>query len=131
MHKLFSRSLILISILWVISLSNTAWARSPKAFKPIAPIKYEVQDLSAQLFSDNRILFISGKIKNTSFQPIQGYILIRFQDLNNTELGYVETILNQNQPIQHNALGDFDISVNISEHSNITNISVEFVKFGK
>ncbi len=134
MHKLFSRSLILVSILWIASLYNTVWAidkKSPKIFKPVAPIKYKVQDLSAQLFSDNSILYVSGKIKNSSFQPIQGYVLIRFQDLNNTELGYVETVLNQNNPIQHNALGDFDISVNIGKNSRISNVSVEFVEFGK
>lgn len=134
MDKLFSRCLMLVSILCVLLFCHTAWAgnkRFPQNFKPVAPVKYEVQDLSADLFSDNTILFVSGKIKNTSFRPIQGYVLVRFQDLNNMELGYVETALNQNQPIQHNALGLFEISVNIKENSSISNVSVEFVDSGR
>lgn len=134
MDKLFSRGLIFVSILSAFLFFHTAWAgneRFSPNLKPVAPVKYEVQDLSADVFSDNMILLVSGKIKNTSFRPIQGYVLVRFQDVKNMELGYVETALNQNQPIQHNALGTFEISVNIKENSDISNVSVEFVNSGR
>jgi len=126
--------LILVSILSVPLFFHAAWAgnkRFSPNFKPVTPVKYEVRDLSADVFSDNTILFVSGKIKNTSFRPIQGYVLVRFQDVNNMELGYVETALNQNQPVGHNALGAFEISVNIKETSGISNVSVEFVNSGR
>lgn len=134
MDKLFSRCLIVVSILSVLLFFHTARAgnkRFSPNFNPVVPVKYEVQDLSADVFSDNTLLLVSGKIKNTSFRPVQGYVLIRFQDVNNMELGYVETALNQNQPIQHNALGAFEIFVNIKGNSNISNVSVEFVNSGR
>lgn len=134
MDKLFPRCLIVVSILSVLLFFHTAWAgnrRFSPNFKPMTPVKYEVQDLSADVFSDNTILFVAGNIKNTSFRPIQGSVLVRFQDVNNMELGYVETALNQNQPIQHNTLGGFEISVNIKENSSISNVSVEFVNSGR
>lgn len=134
MDKLFPRCLIVVSILSVLLFFHTVWAgngRFSPNFKPVTPVKYEVQDLSADVFSDNTILFVSGKIKNNSFRSIQGSVLVRFQDMNNMELGYVETALNKNQPIQHNALGGFEISVNIKENSSISNVSVEFVNSGR
>lgn len=130
MAKSFSRCLIFVSILSVLCFLHAAWAgnkRFPSNFKPVTPVQFEVQDLSANVFSDNTMLLVSGKIKNHSFHPIQGYILVRFQDANNMELGYVETPLNKNRPIQHNALGTFEISVNIKDTAWITNVSVEFV----
>ena len=113
---------------------NTAGAgtnRFASNVKPVRPVNYEVQDLSANVFSDNTVLFVSGKIKNTSFRPIQGHVLVIFQDINNMELGYVETTLNRNQPIQHNALGAFEITVNIKETAGISNVSVELVTSGR
>ncbi len=98
--------------------------------KPVNPIKYEVNDLSANTFSDHTLLYVSGKIKNTSFHPLQGYVIIRFQDSSKSELGYVETALNQSRPLQHNELGTFEITVNIKNEPHIRNVSVEFVSTG-
>lgn len=93
--------------------------------------QYEVIDLSADTFSDNSILYVSGKIKNTSFHPIQGYIIVRFQDIDNIDMGFVETPVNENLPINHHRTGAFEIAVNIEKETEIKNVSVEFINTNK
>nr|WP_320193423.1 hypothetical protein [uncultured Desulfobacter sp.] len=112
-----------------ICLFHTATAGTGRFAPPktVNPIKYEVNGLSANTFSDRTLLYVSGKIKNTSFHPLQGYVIIRFQDSSKSELGYVETDLNQNLPLRPNELGAFEIIVNIKNEPNIQNVSVEFV----
>jgi|GEM_PF-4759721 len=125
---------ILVALFCILFFSLTAVAGNKRFSVPpktVRPVQYEVRDLSANVYSDNNILHILGKIKNTSFHPISGYIIVRFQDVANTELGYVETTLNQNRSIQHNELGNFEIIVDIKGESSISNVSVEFASFGK
>ncbi|CCK80398.1 hypothetical protein [Desulfobacula toluolica] len=99
--------------------------------KSIQTVQYEVIDLAADTFSDNSLLYVSGKIRNTSFYPIQGYIIVRFQDVDNIDMGFVETSVNKNLPINHYRTGAFEIAVNIEKETKIKNVSVEFININK
>ncbi len=120
-------SFLLLGCLYLSCTAAAGTSRFSSPPKTVKPIQYEVSDLSANTFSNNTLLHVSGKIKNTSFYPIQGYVIIRFQDIGHSNLGYVEADLNQNRLLQHNELGDFEISVNIQNEPDIQSVSVEFV----
>lgn len=127
------RKIVALPVMGVLCIYHAAIADTRRFSAPpktVNPVKYEVRDLSANTFSDRTLLSVSGKIINTSFEFLQGYIIIRFQDSSKSELGYVETGLNQNHPLGHNESGAFEITVNIKNEPDIQNVSVEFVSTG-
>ena len=123
--------LILFSITTVFSHYTASAKNLGNTQTAIQTPQYEVIDLSADTFSDNRLLYISGKIKNTSFHPIKGYIIVRLQDAENTNIGFIETAVNKSLPIDHYRMGAFNITVNIEKESHIRNVSIEFVDTNK
>ena len=122
-RRLFCSSIVTIFCLVFLSC-NLAFSNELSTFTP----KYEIVDLDANFYSDETILYVTGKVKNTSFSPLSGHVIVRLKDKNDNNVGFVETEVNKNLPIEHNKKGSFEISINIENILKPSNVSIEFLK---
>lgn len=101
---------------------------APPATATFSAPQYEVVDLQAELFEEGTLLYIAGKIQNSSQRSTRGYVVIYFQDGGSGLIGTVETDVNKSQPFQHGQAGVFEVAVNIAGENGVSNISVEYVE---
>ena len=94
---------------------------------PFSAPQYEFEDLKMELYSNGVIVFVSGKIRNLSHVPVQGYVVVYFRNKNNNVVHATETDVNKGKPFIHDETGYFEATENLSNHPGAENVSVEFV----
>lgn len=90
--------------------------------------RLEIEDLSANFFSDGKLLVVSGKIKNLSFPKLRGYVTIYLKDSHHNVLRAVDVEINDNQCILTGQAARFETTANIEDIRGLANVSVEFVE---
>jgi len=89
---------------------------------------YEIMDIQANIFSDDTILIVTGKVKNKSSFPIAGHLIIRMQNKYSGEMGFVETDVNNGLPIKKGEIKIFETSINLQNKPIPSKVKVEFIK---
>ena len=118
----------LIFFLWIlagIGYSENLEIPPPSSFS--GP-QFHVEETVAEVFSDNTILVVRGKVKNVSYKRTKGYVIIYLRGNNNDVIGTVETPVNDNYLFHHGSSGNFEVSANIKDMPEIMNVTVEFVQ---
>lgn len=117
--------------IWVIFAISTMLLTT-SAISYASPIlatvaRYQIVDLSANSGENNNIIDVSGGIKNYSFAPIKGHVIVYLLDSQQAVIHSVKTEVNNNHPFGHGRVGQFEITINIASHSSLKRVSVEFV----
>ncbi len=99
-------------------------AERPLAF---AAPQYALEELRAELQADGRVIYVSGKIRNRSYAPVRGYVIIYYRNGNNQPLHALEVDVNQKRVFQHGEAGFFEATANIENLADVATVSVEFV----
>lgn len=120
MRKVF---LLLLMLLILSAASVVSGVAIPTGF---SSYQYQVEEVAANLFNDNTLLVVSGKIKNMSGLPIRGYVVVYLKNNDDEVVHAFEGDVNGNAPFNHGAKGAFELSANI-EGLKANNVSVEFV----
>ena len=118
-------------VLLIVGMSSTGvHADNGGLDAPMATFssRYEIEGLSAQLFSDKQIIVVTGNVRNTWDRPLRGHAVIHFRDANNNDIGHVETEINDSNPVQQGKSVSFDVAVQVGNAGDIENVSVEFIE---
>jgi hypothetical protein len=126
--KKYGRSLLVLIFLAMVAIGVDA--DNSGLDTPMATFSsfYEIDGLSAQLFSDKQIIVVAGNVRNVGDRPLRGYAVIHFRDSDNNDIGHVETEVNDSNPFRGGKSAAFDVAVQIGNAENIENVSVEFVE---
>ena len=118
----------MLYFLWI--LVGTGYAETLEIPPPaiLSGPKFHVKETVAEVFSDNTILVVRGKVKNVSYKRVKGYVIIYLRGSNNDVLGTIETQVNNNNHFHHGSTGNFEVSANIKDVPEIVNVTVEFVQ---
>ncbi|MCK5230491.1 MAG: hypothetical protein KAR13_09520 [Desulfobulbaceae bacterium] len=121
-------TLAMLYFLWI--LVGTGYAETLEIPPPaiLSGPKFHVKETVAEVFSDNTILVVRGKVENVSYKRVKGYVIIYLRSSNNDVLGTVETPVNNNNHFHHGSTGNFEVSANIKDVPEIVNVTVEFVQ---
>ncbi len=93
--------------------------------------QFQIEDLSANVHSDGRLLVVSGKVKNLSFSDVRGFVTVYFKNANHSVLKAVDVEVNENNPISNGQSGTFETSTSIESIGGLANVSVEFTETGR
>ncbi|MBN2643924.1 MAG: hypothetical protein JXR59_00435 [Desulfuromonadaceae bacterium] len=89
---------------------------------------YQIENLAAEVFSDGRIILVTGIVKNMSTFPVRGHVEVNFIDRNQSVLRRVVSTVNERKAIKPGGHGLFEASTNINTSlSGLENIYVEFI----
>jgi hypothetical protein len=122
-HSIFLL-LAVVSLLTVQTVEAGSVREQALAF---AAPRFELEDLTAEVQGDGRVIHVSGKIRNHSHAPVKGYVVIYYRNANNEPLHAVEAEVNQKQAFDHGEAGFFEATANIEQVSGVASVSVEFV----
>lgn len=86
-----------------------------------------VEDLSAELFADNGVLFVQGNIINKTHLPVKGYIMVNILDKNNMVITAYHVELKQDNNFVQGKPKHFESMLDVSSIKNMANVSLEFV----
>lgn len=90
-------------------------------------VRYQVVDLQANFDSDGKLIDVTGGIKNYSYCPIRGSVIIYLLDSNQSVINGVETTVNNGISFDRGQTGTFE-AVLSGAGNNVSSVSVEFVK---
>lgn len=118
----------LIFFLWI--LAGTGYSETLEIPPPatLSGPQFYIEETVAEVFSDNTILVVRGKVKNVSYKRVKGYVIIYLRAGDNDIIGTVETSVNDNHLFHHGSTGNFEVSANIKDVPEIMNVTVEFVQ---
>lgn len=122
-HSIF----LLLTFLFLLTIPTAEAGSVREQALAFAAPRFELEDLTAELQGDGRVIHVSGKIRNHSNAPVKGYVVIYYRNANNEPLHAVEVEVNQKQPFEHGEAGFFEATANIEQVSGIASVSVEFV----
>nr|MBF0221987.1 hypothetical protein [Desulfobulbaceae bacterium] len=120
--KLTRFLVILFSIVFPSALVQAEEIPPPFA---AAPAEYVVHGLKATAFSDNTVLVVEGKIRNTGNRAIRGLLVIYLKNESSDIIGTIERELETSSALTPGKESDFEVTADISGISGIKNISVE------
>jgi len=87
----------------------------------------EIEELQANLYSNNTVLIVEGRIINKSHLPAQGYLIVNLLDKNDNVITAFEADINGGHPIDYGKSKPFEAQFDVSGVKNMTNVSIEFV----
>lgn len=90
--------------------------------------QFQIEDLTADVHSDGRVLVVQGKIKNLGFSSVQGFITVYFKGSHHEVLNAIDADVNNRQPIPSGQSGKFEASANVQNLPGLSNVSVEFTE---
>lgn len=93
--------------------------------------QFQIEDLSATVHSDGRLLLVNGKVKNLDFSEVRGFVTVYLKNSNHSVLKAVDVEVNDNKGIPTGQTGSFETSANIENIRDLANISVEFTETGR
>lgn len=93
--------------------------------------QFQIEELSATVHSDGRLLVVSGCVKNNSFAKIRGFVTVYFKSSDHSVLNAVDVEVNDNKLFDHGQSGRFETSTNIENIKGLANVSVEFTETGR
>ena len=117
---------VLSGLLPLAALMAEAGQVSERPLAFAAP-QYELEELRAELQADGRVIYVSGKIRNRSYAPVRGYVIIYYRNGNDQPLHAVEVQVNQKKVFCHGEAGFFEATANIEGLADVASVSVEFV----
>ena len=88
--------------------------------------RIRVVDLTANRFSDKRVLVVSGNIENLGDESIQGHVIIYLKN-GVSVITAMDAPVNNGSPIAQGAKGYFELTTNIGNLPYANDILVEFV----
>ena len=123
------RFLILIGSLFFLVASFSV----PMAGEIARPLtfsgpQFQIEDLSADLYSDGKILIVRGQVKNLGYCHIKGFLTVYYKGAHQEVLKTLETEVNKNQPIPAGHAAKFEAITNVQNIPALTNVSVEFTE---
>ncbi|MCK5227069.1 MAG: hypothetical protein KAJ60_05900 [Desulfobulbaceae bacterium] len=90
--------------------------------------EFRIENLSADLYSDDTVLLIKGTVKNMGHKSVKGYVIVFLRDENNDQIGSVETDVNKRGSFGSGDSGKFEVAADIQSITGIKNVSIEFVE---
>lgn len=87
----------------------------------------EIEELQANLYSNNTVLVVEGKIINKGHGPAQGYLIVNLLDKDDNVITAYETEINRGRPFDYGKSKPFQAQFDVSGINNMTNVSIEFV----
>lgn len=88
--------------------------------------RVEFVDLTANRFSDQKVLVVTGNVKNIGDTTIQGYVIIYL--MNGTSvINAIEAPVNKGAPIARGDKGYFELTTNTGNLPGHGKVAVEFV----
>ncbi len=123
--------LILFTLFCVfLALPSNTMASPEQISRPLTfgGPQIQIEDLTAELVSDGKILLISGKIKNMGQSKVRGYVTVYLKNANHDVINGIDADVNKNKPIARGQSGSFEATVRVDDHPGLANVSVEFVE---
>jgi hypothetical protein len=88
--------------------------------------RIRIVDLTANRFSDEKVLVVSGYVENIGDQTIQGHVIIYLKN-GVSVINALEAPVNNGAPLARGAKGYFELTTNIGSLPPMGTITVEFV----
>ena len=130
---MFSR-LLTLPFLILVALTLAAMpVASQEISRPLtfSGPQFEIEDLSANLHSDGRILVVNGRVKNNAYSTVTGFATVYFKSSDHAVLKAVEVEVDRNLPIAQGQSGFFETSTRVDSIAGLANVSVEFTETGR
>ena len=99
-------------------------ANTPHSFSAPSLV---IEELTAELYSDNTILLVQGKILNEGYIPAKGYLIVNLLDKHDSVITAYETEINNGSQFGHGKSKPFEAQFDVSNIKNMTNVSIEFI----
>ena len=119
----------LFLVFLALALPAVALAESSAIQQPLSLTgpRFQIEELTAQLHSDDTVIAVAGKVRNLSHRPVAGHVVVYFLNAAGGVVFATESPVNDHSPIAHGDTGQFETAVSTKHTPATNNVSVEFV----